>query len=196
NLSSTSIPDDVISLLQLGEKFSLPFTASQTHKIVHEFIKNVEKNLCNVHPDTAMDVRNHSIQIMEKFLSSSSAPSDLDKVILNKITITKKFLADHPNLLFTKADKGNVTVCLDQSQYKNKMLELLHDSNTYQIINKNPLNSLNNNLKTLLKEWSDKNYITKIKAKSLRINTETLPRAYGLPKIHKLNFPLRIIVSS
>jgi len=43
NLSSTVIPEDVISLLQLGEKFSLPVSAPQKNYVVHEYNKNMEK---------------------------------------------------------------------------------------------------------------------------------------------------------
>jgi len=33
---------------------------------------------------------------------------------------TKKFVRDNPDILLTKADKGNVTVVIDVSDYKKK----------------------------------------------------------------------------
>ena len=39
--------------------------------------------------------------------------------------------------MFTKADKGNVTVCLNKSDYTSKMLELLSDQNRYRVLKNN-----------------------------------------------------------
>jgi len=39
------------------------------------------------------------------------------------------------NIIFTKADKGNITVALDRTHYINSVNEMLKDS-TYEIIQK------------------------------------------------------------
>lgn len=39
----------------------------------------------------------------------------------------------------TRADKGNVTVAINKSDYKNKMLEMLSDPEIYIKVNKDPL---------------------------------------------------------
>ncbi|EFN66553.1 hypothetical protein EAG_00027, partial [Camponotus floridanus] len=39
-------------------------------------------------------------------------------------------------------------------------------------------------------------YISNVTYKSLLFTDGTLPRAYGLPKIHKIDIPFRLIVSS
>ncbi|XP_072759915.1 uncharacterized protein [Anoplolepis gracilipes] len=44
--------------------------------------------------------------------------------------------------------------------------------------------------------WKKNGYITQATYRSLPFSEGSLPRAYGLPKIHKPNCPLRIIVSS
>jgi len=48
----------------------------------------------------------------------------------------------------------------------------------------------------MIKKWYGENYITKKEMLQLRSSGLILPKAYGLPKIHKENTPLRIIVSS
>ena len=74
-----------------------------------------------------------------------------ERSFTKKPGITKSFLKNNPNIFFTKADKGNVTVCLNKSDCNNKMLELLSDNNTYEKINKNPLNSLIKETSKILK---------------------------------------------
>jgi len=41
-----------------------------------------------------------------------------------------------------------------------------------------------------------KEYISKQQYYYLKTNEATLPKVYGLPKMHKKDYPLRIIVSS
>jgi len=51
-------------------------------------------------------------------------------------------------------------------------------------------------LKVLLKRWKTKGLIEEFTYKRLLTTDGLLPRAYGLPKIHKKDFLLRIIISS
>jgi len=52
-----------------------------------------------------------------------------------------------------------------------------------------------NNLRSLLTRWKNSNYITS-KYKLLYRSEGILPRAYGLPEIHKPGNPFRLIISS
>jgi len=65
--------------------------------------------------------------------------------------LTIRFCKNNPNILFTKADKGNVTVAINKEEYMNKMELMLQDKNTYIIILKNPIKSLERKLNDLLK---------------------------------------------
>lgn len=76
------------------------------------------------------------------------------------------------------------------------MEDLLKDENTYMIVKKNPVQLIEKNLNNLLKKWVQKEYISKCDFHLLRTSDSLLPKTYGLPKIHKENYPLRIIVSS
>jgi hypothetical protein len=73
---------------------------------------------------------------------------------------------------------------------------MLNDKNTYTVIKRNPTTNLERNSNKIVKDWFQKSYIDKRKYFSLRSSDCPLPKAYGLPKIHKENTPLRIIVSS
>jgi len=56
---------------------------------------------------------------------------------------TKSFLRNN-NIMIIRADKGNVIVAED---YRQKMLTLLNDENTYEVIKKDLINILSRKLK-------------------------------------------------
>jgi len=109
---------------------------------------------------------------------------------------TVEFTHNNPDIIFTRADKGNVTVALERNTYNDKMEELLQDRETYSVIQKNPALSIERNLNEKLKKWLRLGYISKKEYFYLHSSDSNLPKAYGLPKIHKANFPFRIIISS
>jgi len=73
------------------------------------------------------------------------------------------------------------------------MEEIFLDNNTYISFQRNLINKLIEDLKTTLKRLQLK-YITVDLHNRLNSTNAILPRTYGLPKIHKNGFPLRIIV--
>ena len=76
------------------------------------------------------------------------------------------------------------------------MNEILKDDETYREINRNPLRKTTDKCNDFLKRWKKSGYINETTSFSLLNTDGNLPRAYGLPKIHKANYPLRIIISS
>lgn len=63
---------------------------------------------------------------------------------------TSQFLKRNNNIFFTRADKRNITVAIDRDTYVDKMNSLLSDYDTYISNTKNPLNNIENNLKSIL----------------------------------------------
>ena len=76
------------------------------------------------------------------------------------------------------------------------MITLLSDLDTYSLINKDPTKKLTTALRSMLTRWKTKDYISDTKYRALYCSDGSLPRVYGLPKIHKPGCPLRVIVSS
>ncbi|XP_024891068.1 uncharacterized protein LOC112466939, partial [Temnothorax curvispinosus] len=84
---------------------------------------------------------------------------------------------------------------MNSYDYKNKMELLLSDVNTYAKVKKDPILTLTRNVRALLTRWQNQEFISPATYKFFYCSDGVLPRAYGLPKIHKQNHPLRIIVS-
>ncbi|KYM93385.1 hypothetical protein ALC62_16014 [Cyphomyrmex costatus] len=194
NLSSVDIPYNVMCFLQLGENFALPF--NNRTKIVFECIKGIESSVLKMPITRRMDITNHSIPILNNIVSAPKFTSPTTKKLSELESHTVDFIKKHPNVIYTHADKGNVTVALDKDVYVSNMNSLFSDSNTYEIIKKDPTKKLTSSLRVMLTEWKNKDYIDGSEYRKLYCSDGMLPRAYGLPKIHKPDCPLRIIVSS
>lgn len=129
---------EVQCLLQLGEKFSLP-NFNISHQIIFDFIKYIECNVKRLDPEVSHHIRNHAVHCLKEYLAiPSTIASDFDRNILKLTKTIKVFLADHPELIVTKADKGNATVILDRDTYLIKMSDLLSDTETYTIVKSDP----------------------------------------------------------
>ncbi|XP_047990120.1 uncharacterized protein LOC125229344 [Leguminivora glycinivorella] len=103
-------------------------------------------------------------------------------------------LRSNPDILTLKADKGNATVVIDVSDYESKINGLLSDEATYKKVNYDPTARYNRATLTLVKECEQ--VLTEDTVKFLlRPRNVLSPKIYGLPKIHKVNSPLRPIVS-
>ena len=55
-------------------------------------------------------------------------------------------LKQYDDIVFLNANKGNNTVVMDELEYDKKLLGLLPDSATYQVIKKNPVCSIEKRL--------------------------------------------------
>ena len=86
------------------------------------------------------------------------------------------------DIFITHADKGNVTVILNRSDYNKRILQLVNDNSIYKKINYNPLKLLKKDTCKLLENWRVKDFLGKnITKKDISLNNTNLPRIYGLP---------------
>lgn len=98
--------------------------------------------------------------------------------------------------MFTRADKGNITVAVNREDYIGGVELLLNDKNTYLTVKENRVKKIERSLNTMIKNWELKRYISNTTAQRLKSYDSYIPRAYGLRKIHKAGYLYRLIVSS
>ena len=124
--------------------------------------------------------------IISQNLKNKAALPYKDKIFEHNLKLTKAFIKNHKEkIFFTKADKGNVTVCMKVDEYKEKMKLLLNDRHTYKIEKRNPLISLQNEVKKILIELNNIDALEKKYNNPLYELSPThtmLPKGYGLPK--------------
>uniref|UniRef100_A0A672GD92 Reverse transcriptase domain-containing protein n=1 Tax=Salarias fasciatus TaxID=181472 RepID=A0A672GD92_SALFA len=105
-------------------------------------------------------------------------------------------LAKDKSITILPADKGRATVIMNTEHYEKQMDTMLQDSNTYEILKKDPTEDKKKALKSLLKPLLKKEKISKETYNHLIPTASITPRIYGTPKIHKPGTPLRPIVDS
>jgi len=194
NLSSVNIPHEVQCLLQLGDNFSMP--SYNKEKMVIDLIKSVESNTLKFDVDTQSSIRNRAISILNSFSLLTPEKNSTNQRVRELFRTCKMFIKNNSNIIVTRADKGNTTVMLDRSEYIRSIKEMLQDTNTYIKIKKDPTRKMIGDLRGLLTRWRNAEYISVSKYRSLYCSDGILPRAYGLPKIHKQGRAYRLIVSS
>ena len=106
-----------------------------------------------------------------------------------------KTLGNDDSILILPADKGRCTVVLNKTDYQQKVNTLLSDTNTYEPLKRDPSNNYKQKVIDSLQELEKDGVIDK--SRYFRpYPGVSVPKFYGLPKIHKNGAPLRPIVSS
>jgi len=140
NLFDSYIPTQVSNLLQLGDRFNLS-SSLNTKVAIHEVVKDIESNIKDFHSDIQTRIRNTVIPHFHKLLHIKTQKNTTNEKVTALMKYTKRFCQKNPNIIFTKADKGN-TIALNKVTYINEMEEALKDINTYTIVDKDPSPSI------------------------------------------------------
>jgi hypothetical protein len=126
--------------------------------------------------DEGQHLRNGISNILLNHKKSSKLRDTLqDKVLKLGFIETTRFLYDHP---------------------ASKLLSLLDDIDTYGVVRRHSSEVLQRSINALIEKWRVNEYISDIQAKKLKSYNSTVSKIYGLPKVHKDDFPLRPIVCS
>lgn len=191
NLTNINIPKDIQSFLSLGPKFNLPTTPTNIR--IENYISEIEDALSTIPSDQSNIIRAKTTNMLTNFLLNKNRVNYEIESIIKK---TKTFLKQEKELIILKADKGNITVALNKTDYLNKMYELLNDNVTYKKIKNDPTLNLERRNNKIINWLKTKGYIDETTSKKLMTYKSVAPKMYGLPKIHKENVPLRPIVAS
>ena len=103
-------------------------------------------------------------------------------------------LAKDNDILVMPADKGRSTVVVDKEEYSQKVRGILSDEKTYLKLMKDPTARCKSKLVAMLAKLCKDGKITETQKRYLYPTSETIPRLYCTPKIHKPGNPLRPIV--
>ena len=145
-------------------------------------------------------------QYIDSAPKAASLRHDVVKILSSKRPIRQNITLEERKALQTlsrnneikilPADKGRVTVLMNSNDYHTKISGLLTDELTYAKLKSDPTNTFKLKLTRLLKSWKDTNKISYPLWQKLYPTAAVIPKFYGLPKVHKINHPLRPIVSS
>ena len=184
NLTDTQLTTPQTELLSLGLKFS----PTELKPKISTLASKIESSTRTLSPAVENAIVNDISNIFQR-------PSITKPNLKPHLSAALKSLQRQKNTLkITRADKGNATVIMTQKQYNDKILEHL-DLDCYTPLNKDPTDSLNRKLDSVLKKLLKEKKIDKPFFDSCRTSNPRRPQLYGLPKIHKPGNPIRPIVS-
>ncbi len=83
---------------------------------------------------------------------------------------------------------------MDTKNYKQKVNNMLSDTNTYERLDKDPTDTYKRKFIALLKPLKDKGKLTRQEYDKLYPTSDCIPRLYCTPKVHKKDNSLRPIV--
>lgn len=196
NLSDITIDKDEKQLLSKGFKFGLelPKDVPKKHLINQAIAIEEAVSIKFSNSETLNHIKLQQ-EIAQSLLKIQKNPNFIgnDVIPTNHITarnIKKKMLDN--NVIAIKADKGNTCVLMNQIDYENKITEFL-DNDNFKQITSDPTNKIQSSLKKQLKKSTS--ILVDCQIKNLQVKNPTIPRLYGLPKIHKPNIPIRPIVA-
>jgi hypothetical protein len=144
----------------------------------------VEKAVQDLPAETAEEVRQETVRIIKSAAKPNNNLTGAERAAL-------KTLRENTDLTILPADKGNATVILSTTEYKQKIMALLEDP-SYRKLKKDPTDSTERKTNLLLKAST----LPEETCKQLHPTGSRPPRMYGLPKIHKEGVPLKPIVNN
>lgn len=190
NFTDVQIPDEVKQLLSLGPKFSVP-TSSKDLPIVHT-LSEIENLLRGLDTQTKNIYAARVTNIITNYLRTSEEHNFFKNLYIK----SKRFLAQHPELLVLRSDKGSVTVLMNKEQYDEMAMNILNDQVSYKKLNRDPTCTIQQKANKLISKLKNSQAIEASQARTYTIYNSISPKFYGLPKIHKNPVKLRPIISS
>ena len=214
NLSKRILTNDEINILENGLNFVLPtkrFDEMTFMSSIETFFVNLvghctdKKDFDDIDVDEKITYNLTPVQLQyaSKIRSICNNFRINAEKIINKhkseIVKTEKVLKNLSNdksICIIRPDKGKGVVLMDKEDYNNKMLEILNDTDTFQIVESDLTISQEDKLTRKLKQLKNEGFLTENEYNFCRPCGSQPGRIYGLPKIHKPGAPLRPIVSA
>ena len=189
NHSSADLSENQKDLLNLGINYAYtPKFSAQTKKVELELLyqdicKLKEQNKILLNPEIQDQLRAESTKHR-----AGSGRSSLDP----RLRQAARELRNNDSIIIRRADKSQMFVILNATDYHQKTAEILADQSKFQRITKNPVDQLKRDANNLI---SAANKVSKT-FKFDKIVGEFQPGYfYGNVKVHKSGYPLRPIVS-
>lgn len=193
NLTDLHIPKDILFILSTGPRFCFPPENTLRNTITFladacshlEFLLPVETHY-EVYKQLSLEMT------IDKKTETSSRTTWLDFLRYRMSKFSKK----HPDILFTKSDKGKHAVIMHKDSYFEKMDNLVNSTEDYLPIPNIDIQASEDRVNNFVNQLIDSGAIS-IMDKHKYSDKNTNPsQIYGLIKIHKKDYPVRPIVSS
>ena len=192
NNTAIKFTGDELSLLNKGLKYNLNYKNKNWIKTLALETETAITQLPVQEQDYIRILAAHSLRKLHKQQSDrkqcNSNQATREHRILNQIK--EKLISNEA--IVSKADKGNSVVIMYMKDYYNKVQDFI-DKNNFTVINRDPTRSFQNRIKATIK--SCQSTLPKNSNIKLTNMNPVAPIIRGLPKVHKIECPIRPIVN-
>ena len=198
NLSKRNLTESEKEVLSYGLTFGLP--KLKVNYIQHYFgfeklLASLKKLKSKNFNDIIQDVTTVAHDSFRDFPRHKFSLPTLPKTLFQAL----KSLKADKSIIVTRPDKGRGTVILDKHEYINKVEEILNEKTKFKRILEDPfkyITKIEDKLARILRKLLKLKIITDETFKYLFSSGSSVGVLYGLPKIHKVNNPIRPILST
>ncbi|BHF57236.1 hypothetical protein SprV_0100017700 [Sparganum proliferum] len=182
NLSKRSLTPAEISLLSKGLKFN------HTDAAPTNFLASLESVLLAsaIPEDARADIRSCASGLLRQRKRHRNLTVDEEKGL--------RSLKTDDSIVVVPADKGGATVIMDKVDYVQKANTVFNDKEAYAPLAEDPTKKQAAAIKKKVNELARLKLINPNDSKFMTLSDPRIAHAYGLPKVHKPDAPLRIIV--
>ncbi|BHF84728.1 hypothetical protein SprV_0902787900 [Sparganum proliferum] len=182
NLSKRSLTPAEISLLSKGLKFN------HTDAAPTNFLASLESVLLAsaIPEDVRADIRSCASGLLRQRKRHRNLTVDEEKGL--------RSLKTDDSIVIVPADKGGATVIMDKVDYVQKANTVFNDMEAYAPLAEDPTKKQAAVIKKKVNELARLKLINPNDSKFMTLSDPRIAHAYGLPKVHKPDAPLRIIV--
>lgn len=182
NLSSRTFSDEEKQFLSKG----LGFAIAPRFVDKLDMVATIETGISKLPDDLKKEVQGKIKTLLDK-------PCIIRKNMSKRETNFVEDLRRDKSVICLAADKGRSTVILNREEYNNNMKEIFKDEALFEPIKKDPTKKIESDIAEILKPLQEE--LGKSVKRDLTPKYSKPPHAFGQPKIHKLNNPLRPIIS-
>ena len=154
NLSNTQLDKNSETLLSLGlkchykPKFNVITKELELEVLYSKLLTMQQQNIIEINSDLPDILRAEATKHRDLNKSDPVKPDMLKAA---------KSLKNHPAIIIRRADKSNIAVVLNRTDYKTELDNIRQDSNKFKRITSNPINSLKVNINKLIATINKKN---------------------------------------
>jgi uncharacterized protein (DUF1778 family) len=189
NLSSHTLSKDQKELLNLGlnchviSKFSKTKKQIELELLYDSLLKLKNDGKININPD---------LKDLLRAEASKQRGSSNSKILTPALRQAAKQLRDNDQIVIRKADKSNIFVILDKTEYNSKINEIVSDESKFRRLGRDPTEQIQRRANKLI---NTANSLVGSRKFTPIVGSYSPGYLYGNIKNHKENNPLRPIIS-
>nr|CAH8859853.1 unnamed protein product [Trichobilharzia regenti] len=184
-----------MQVLSLGPKFC--HVSSKTNELYTKVqFENLMSQTPDLSPTSEKDLDQFKASILDSCYKYIRTQPSHRYLLTKEHRRQLKQLQENKDVILVRPDKGSGIVVMNRSDYNEKLTNILSDKTKFfESPNQKDTTERTENLLTkLLKRMKEDSVITQEVYEQIRPCSSTIPRLYGLPKVHKENVPLRPVI--